>query len=61
MLHNNHWTMKYFKQRMTTKEWKNILLDGKDTIIFHGLVTPLKAKKLGHGVVEVSKEIEDNS
>lgn len=61
MLSNNHWTVKYFKQRMTTKEWKNILLEEKDTIIYHGLVVKLKAKKMGYGVVEVSKDLEDIS
>jgi hypothetical protein len=41
---------------MTTKEWKQILLNGKDKIIFRGGVVRLKAENLGHGVVEVYKE-----
>jgi len=55
ILHDNHWIREDFKQRITTKEWKQLLLHNDDNIIFEGLLRQLKAKKLGYGVVEVSK------
>ena len=56
MLSSNHWKVENYKERMTTKEWKQILLNNQDSIIFHGNFYRLKAKSLGHGVVEVYKE-----
>lgn len=54
----NHYIIPQFKQRMTTKEWRWVLLNKRDLIIFHGQLTPLKARYLGAGVYEVSKELE---
>ncbi len=51
-----HWAYEQHKQRMTTKEWKTVLLNKDDTLIFHGRVRQLKAKNLGSGVVEVYKQ-----
>lgn len=48
-----HWIRPDYKQRMTTKEWKQILLDERDKIIIAGTLTQLVAKPLGCGVVEV--------
>ena len=56
MLSENHWRMPYYSQRMTVKEWKEHLLNERDRIIFHGKMVRLIAKRLGYGVVEVSKE-----
>jgi len=50
-----HWEMENFKQRITRKEWKAILLNGDDTLIFQGNIRQLKAKNLGVGVIEISK------
>lgn len=58
MLSENHYTVKYFTQRMTVSEWKEILLEEQDKIIFKGTPVQLKAKSLGYGVVEVYKELE---
>jgi len=52
---SQHWTFEDYKQRMTTKEWKQLLLHHEDTVIYNGLIRQLQAKKLGYGVVEVSK------
>lgn len=41
---------------MTTKQWGEILLAKDDTLIFHGRLYQLKAKRLGAGVVEVYKK-----
>ena len=54
-----HWKFPDYKQRMTQKEWKKLLIRGDDSIIFQGRVTPLKAKNLGCGVYEVSKGARD--
>lgn len=54
-LNEGHWTMPFYRQRMTIKEWREVLLAEQDTIIFKGSVCKLKAKKLGAGVVEVYK------
>lgn len=55
-LSNNHWSIEGYRQRMTVKEWRKILLDERDSVIFRGTVRRLVAKPLGAGVVEVSKE-----
>lgn len=55
-LNNSHWVFESYKQRMTTKEWKKILLNEEDRIIFRGNLRQLKARSLGAGVVEVYKE-----
>lgn len=52
---NNHWLFEDYKQRMTTQEWKKMLLEGDDTLIYKGRMRQLTSKKLGHGVVEVYK------
>jgi hypothetical protein len=58
---DQHWSDPHYRQRMTTKEWKDILLREEDKLIFHGTLVPLRAKRLGFGVVEVSKvlSVED--
>lgn len=55
VLSDNHWTMEAYRQRMTTKEWKKLLLANEDSIIFRGHVRRLIAKSLGCGVVEIYK------
>lgn len=55
LLSSNHWTAPNYRQRMTSKEWKKLLLDGRDQIIVGGELYVLKAKRLGAGVVEVYK------
>ena len=56
LLHGGHWVYEDYTQRMTTKEWKIILLNESDKIIFLGLLRQLKGKRLGSGVVEIYKE-----
>ena len=58
-LSNNHWVLATYKQRMTTKEWKEILLNYEEQIIFRGNLIRLIGKKVGPGVYEVGKEEED--
>ena len=53
---NQHWVREEYRQRMTTKQWREILLDDDDSVIFKGLVRKLIGKSIGHGVVEVFKE-----
>jgi len=56
VLSNNHWLLKDYHQRMTIKQWREVLLNKDDQlIIFQGEVYELKAKNLGAGVVEVYK------
>ena len=52
----NHWKSETYRQRITSKEWKQLLLDGNDKVIFHGTFRQLKAKSLGVGVMEVYKK-----
>jgi hypothetical protein len=56
ILSNGHWQLEDFNQRMTTKEWRQILLDERDTIIVKGQCRKLVAKSLGYGVVNIRKE-----
>ena len=59
ILSQGHWVYVDFQQRMTTKEWKQLLLNEQDQIIFRGNLRKLVAKSLGYGVVSVSKENVD--
>ena len=55
LLSPNHSVMESYKERITVSQWREILLDERDTMIFKGTVRQLVAKNLGYGVVEVSK------
>lgn len=57
---DNHYTVPAFRERMTTKQWQACLLSGRDNVIFAGHITPLKARRLGAGVVEVAKDLSDH-
>ena len=59
VLDNGHWVLPAYKQRMTTKEWKELLLDDKNHIFYNGILTKIVAKNLGYGVVEVYKQLEE--
>ncbi len=56
VISDGHWQYGEFKQRITRREWKMVLLHNDDRITFEGRVYPLVAKKLGYGVVEISKK-----
>jgi len=56
MLDMLHWQREDHKQRITREQWREILLSGDDTIICRGSLRKLKAKNLGVGVLEISKE-----
>jgi len=56
ILDEQHWVYPDYRQRITAKKWKALLLNDDDRIIFHGRVTNLIGNSLGYGVVEVSKE-----
>jgi len=47
--------MESYTERITVSQWREVLLDERDTMIFKGNVRQLVAKNLGYGVVEVSK------
>lgn len=59
VLKNGHWVFEDFKQRMKTKEWRQILLDENDRIFFHGISRQLQGQNMGAGVVEVFKTPEE--
>jgi hypothetical protein len=50
-----HWRYEDFKQRMSVAQWRKLLLEEDDTVIYRGRVRKLKAEHIGFGVVEVSK------
>ena len=52
-----HWTIPNHKQRLTTKQWRSLLLEDLDAIIFRGHIRPLRVRNLGLGVVEVQKDM----
>lgn len=54
-LSSNHWVLESYSERMTVAQWRAILLDERDRIIFNGHMRRLVAKRLGAGVVEISK------
>ena len=55
ILHDNHWVLEDYVQRMTVKEWKQILEEQADTPIVKGRLRRLVAKRLGFGYVDVQK------
>jgi len=55
----NHWAIETFTQRITSKQWKAILLEEQDVIIVMGRLRHLKARNLGSGIVEIYKEKEN--
>ena len=57
ILDEQHWRFENYRQRMLSENWKALLLNDDDKVIFHGRVTQLVSKSLGNGVVEVSKEL----
>ncbi len=59
-LNDNHWILEDYKQRVTTKEWKEMLLNDRDHMIFCGHLRRIVGKKLGAGVVEISKAPLEN-
>jgi hypothetical protein len=54
----NHWLLESYKQRMTTRQWRDVLLNNEDKIIFRGRLRQLIAIPVGAGVVEVGKRPE---
>lgn len=58
ILDEQHWEFADYKQRITSKDWKALLLNDDDKVIFRGRVTPLIATNLGCGVYEISKSME---
>ena len=56
ILSDVHWKTEGFRQRITTRCWKLLLLNNDDKITFEGRVRDLVATKLGYGVVEISKK-----
>lgn len=54
-LDDQHWQLESYRQRMTTNEWRQLLLNHDDIVTFKGRVRKLLANRLGGGVVEVFK------
>lgn len=59
ILDDQHWRFANYRQRMTIKDWRELLLNDDDKIHFGGKVVRLSAKALGAGVVEVYKALND--
>ena len=59
ILDDQHWTFEDYRQRMTTKKWRELLLNDDDMVIFQGKVTRLIGKSLGNGVIEVWKDMNN--
>ena len=57
ILDERHWKFADYRQRITSKQWKALLLNYDDNVIFRGCVTQLIGKSLGSGVVEISKKL----
>ena len=56
VLADQHWRIEDFRQRMTTREWRQVLLDGDDKVTFNGRVRQLVTNDIGAGVLEVFKQ-----
>lgn len=55
VLSANFWILKDYKQRITLKQWQDILLKEQDIVFMDGKPVQLIGKNLGCGIVEVSK------
>ena len=56
ILENRHWIVEDYRQRITAKQWREMLLNETDHIVYRGCIRQLKADNLGYGVVEIYKE-----
>jgi hypothetical protein len=45
-----------YTQRMTTQNWKQVLLNDRDRVIYAGIIRQLRAVPLGYGVVLIKME-----
>lgn len=55
-INDKHWLFEDYKERISTKDWKAMLWEERDTLIFNGNLRQFVAKKSGYGLVEISKE-----
>ena len=55
-LDERHKTEADYRQRMTTEDWKEVLLNQEETTIFNGESRTLSVRDLGYGVIEVYKQ-----
>lgn len=60
ILDKNHWRILDYRQRITSKQWSEILLANDDTVIYKGNIFKFKADIIGPGVVEIYKDIKDS-
>ena len=56
-----HWKIADYRQRIKAEDWRKLLMNDDDKIIFQGRVIPLAAKNLGCGVYEISKQLTSAS
>ena len=56
ILEGQHWQVEDYRQRITAKQWREMLLNDLDHIVYRGDIRQLKADNLGYGVVEIYKE-----
>jgi hypothetical protein len=52
-LSRNRWTLKGYKERVTTKHLKSLLTQGSDSVIINGRLCDLKKKSLGAGMYDI--------
>ena len=60
ILEIGHWEKERYTQRITNRCWKLLLLNNDDNVIFKGHIRQLQVKRLGFGVVDVSKVEKEN-
>lgn len=61
ILHQEHWELEDYTQRLTSKEWSELVLNNMDKIVFKGRVRSLICHKLGYGILEVYKKPYDRT
>ena len=49
-----HWRREDYVQRVTRKQWREVLLNRDDDVVINGRPRKLVGKDIGYGVVEVS-------
>ena len=58
---NRHWQTEDYKQRMTINDWRGLVLAGMDHVVYKGNVYKLVAKIIAPNVVEVYKDLNNDT
>ena len=59
MISKAHWLVEDYKEIISTKQWREHLLEIGNKIIFKGHLRELVGRRIGPGVYEISKKLPE--